>query len=158
MRGAHFGARLVTSEVGKIGPMLLTPVPTTAAHRCPGPHRRRGLCAGPLLFGSGCGFGRAFACAKQEAAFAAGVMRPNEGLPSASLADPPCRPSPEGPYRVRQKRKLIHPRNRSTAEDRPVSYEVSRCEAVPSPPDRYVPSLQVMSACLRNCGASRISC
>ncbi len=42
-----------------------------------------------FLFGYGFGCGGAFACAKQEAAFATGMRHPNEALPSAVLADPP---------------------------------------------------------------------
>jgi hypothetical protein len=68
------------------------------------------LYTGSFLFDSGYDFGRAFAYAKQEAAFAAGIAHPNEALPSAILTTPPpCRYTPEAPRRVRQKRKLIHP-------------------------------------------------
>jgi len=49
------------------------------------------------LSGFGYGFGRAFAYAKQEAAFAAGVMYPREALPSASLAIHPTAGSPLKP-------------------------------------------------------------
>jgi len=42
-----------------------------------------------FLFGSGYGFGGAFA--KQVAAFAVGIAYPNEVLPLASLTNPPPR-------------------------------------------------------------------
>ena len=65
---------------------------------------------GSSLFGSGYGFGRAFAYAKQVAAFAAQLMYPRELSLSISPANPPrCRATPGTPHGVVQKRKLIHP-------------------------------------------------
>ncbi len=57
--------------------------------RDPVPSREKGSSECSSLFGAGYGFGGAFAYAKQVAAFAAGIMYPNEALPSARLADPP---------------------------------------------------------------------
>ncbi|MGE5293328.1 MAG: hypothetical protein ACM3VT_00725 [Solirubrobacterales bacterium] len=55
----------------------------------PPPIRSEGLDAGSLLFGSGYGFGGAFAYARQVAAFAARITHPHEMSPSTGVADPP---------------------------------------------------------------------
>ncbi len=54
------------------------------------------------LFGSGYGFGRAFAYAKQVTPYAAGVTYPDEALPSAGRAALPCQLTPEAHSGARQ--------------------------------------------------------
>jgi hypothetical protein len=73
----------------------------------PQPLRDTGL---SILFGSDSSLRRAFAYAKQVAAFAAGVTQPNDSSPPVSPTDPmACRSTVQTPHGVAQKRQLIHP-------------------------------------------------
>ena len=63
-----------------------------------------------ILFGSGYGFGGAFAYPKQVAAFAAQVTQSYDPTLSVSLAYTiACRGTPEPPHGVVQKCKVTHP-------------------------------------------------